>query len=256
VRRARRGQLGQSMTEFIIVTPVMLMLVLGGLQFAFIYQAKITLNYAVFEAARSGAVRNADRTVIENGLARGLAPIYTFFGANTNVVQRVAAVQNARNRVIDDIRGTNARGRNPQLTPFACIQQLSPTPAAFRDHGVTIPIQPTPVREIPNDNLLYRPPRVGSSGLSVQDANLLKLRVTYCYPLIVPVIDRMITSLALGLQGPFTTAATATPAAAPGLGAFQRACYQANRLPIVAQSVVRMQSPARINAVPFPASCS
>ena len=48
-------------------------------------------------------------------------------------------------------------------------------------------------REIPNDTLIYRNTAAGAtSGVSVQDANILHLRVGYCYRLIVPVVGRMI----------------------------------------------------------------
>ena len=42
---------GQAMVEYIIVLPVLLMLVLGAIQFALLYQVKSTLNYATFIGA-------------------------------------------------------------------------------------------------------------------------------------------------------------------------------------------------------------
>ena len=68
---------GQSMVEFIIVTPVILLLLFGGLQFALIYHAKTALNYATFEAARFGAVSNARMSEMENAFTRGMAAIHT-----------------------------------------------------------------------------------------------------------------------------------------------------------------------------------
>jgi len=53
------------MVEFLIVLPVMLLLVMGILQFAFIYQAKITLNYAAFQTARAGSLNNASMSAME-----------------------------------------------------------------------------------------------------------------------------------------------------------------------------------------------
>ena len=55
--RTRIG--GQAMVEFGIIVFVLLLLILGTLQFAFIYHAKIQLNYAAFETARAGALNNA-----------------------------------------------------------------------------------------------------------------------------------------------------------------------------------------------------
>ena len=65
------------MVETLIVLFVALLLLLGIVQFGLIYNAKLTLDYAAFEAARAGAVNYADRRAIEYALARGLAPLYT-----------------------------------------------------------------------------------------------------------------------------------------------------------------------------------
>ena len=62
------------MVETVIIFAVMLTLLLGGIQFALIWHAKVTLNYAVFEGARTGALNYASRRSIEYALGRGLAP--------------------------------------------------------------------------------------------------------------------------------------------------------------------------------------
>ncbi len=51
---------------------------------------------------------------------------------------------------------------------------------------------------IPNDNLMYRDPKVissGATGQSIQDANLLKIHVGYCYELVIPFIGQMIWAM-------------------------------------------------------------
>ena len=68
---------GQAMVEFLIVTPVFILLIFGTVQVALIYSAKTTLNYATFQAARIGALNNATYTGIRKGLTRGLAPLFT-----------------------------------------------------------------------------------------------------------------------------------------------------------------------------------
>ena len=65
------------MVEFLIILPVLLFIILATLQFAFIYRAKITLNYATFEAARAGSLNSARQYAMNNAMARALAPIYT-----------------------------------------------------------------------------------------------------------------------------------------------------------------------------------
>ena len=59
------------MVEYLIIFPALLLLILGAIQFALIYQAKFTLNYATFMAARQGALKNAKMTSIKDGLAGG-----------------------------------------------------------------------------------------------------------------------------------------------------------------------------------------
>ena len=55
------------------------------------------------------------------------------------------------------------------------------------------------MNEIPNDHLMYRVANGG--GMSIQDANLLKIRVTYCVKLVVPFVDRIIYGVTAGIQG-------------------------------------------------------
>ena len=52
-------QVGSASVEFLIAVPVLLLMGLGGMQTILFYDAKTTLNYATFEAAREGAVSNA-----------------------------------------------------------------------------------------------------------------------------------------------------------------------------------------------------
>ena len=219
---------GQSMVEFIIVTPVMFLLVFGSIQFALLYQAKTTLNYATFEAARAGALNNASESAMQNAFARAMAAMYMDTSVDAGV-DRTAA---ARDRVREEITGTDT-------TPaFAEFQQLNPSVDSFSDHGVDV----DGTCQIPSDNLMYRTSAVGgASNQNIQDANLLKLRVVYCYPLHVPFINRMLTTIMTQLPdadcpycvGTYNTGDT-----------IERTCLTNNRFPINAQAIVRMQSPA------------
>ncbi len=231
---------GQAAVEFMIVTPVMLLLVLGAFQFALIYNAKITLNNATFIATRTGALNGASRSQIDLAIARGLAPLFT----NNNTV---AEVFGGRQQVLDDIDNG-----------FVCVERLNPSNGAFADFGI-----PDSTGVIPNDNLMYRDSVVGPlSGLNIQDANLLKLRVTYCYPMVVPVVGRTVRQLRLGnlppaIQDSIANWSEGVPSTfnptAPGN--FQAWCLVNTRLPIVSQGILRMQSPARNDAA-FDADCS
>lgn len=67
----------QAMVEFVIVVPVMLTLVLAIIQFALIYKAKITLNYATFQSVRAGTVNNASFAEMRQAFSSNMAPLYT-----------------------------------------------------------------------------------------------------------------------------------------------------------------------------------
>lgn len=203
-RYAQRRQRGQSMIETVVVIPVFGALLLGIFQMGLFYRAKAVVDYAALEAARSGATQFAEMDAMRTGLARGLMPLYAHDASNS-------AVATAFLKARVDIAGA------------ASIQIVSPTQAAFDDWKVK---QFDGVEAIPNDSLSFRSDRVGArSGLTVQDANLLKIRVSYSYPLIVPVIDRMI-----GTRDPLRSAARG------------HAVYSLN---IVAQATVPMQTPIR-----------
>ena len=61
--RLAHRQRGQSMVEFCIVVPLFLFLLLLILQMVLIYRAKSTLDYATFQAARTGAtIRESSST--------------------------------------------------------------------------------------------------------------------------------------------------------------------------------------------------
>jgi hypothetical protein len=187
------------------------MVILGAIQAALIYEAKATLNHATLQAARSGAVNNADLNSIRGGLARGLLPLYS------------------PNSSIGGLGNTLATEVLPDVATSS-IRILNPTQEAFTDFAVNV----RGTREIPNDRLYLRPTTVGArSGLTIQDANILRVQVRYGYELKVPVV-RWVFREALRLTR-------------PGLDTVERAMLAANRLPIIATATVRMQTPARQN---------
>ncbi len=209
-----RYSCGAAVTELLVTLGALLTVSMGILQGALIYNAKTTLNYAIFEAARAGAVNNAQRTYMTEALARGLMPLY---GGGTDT----ASLNTSHVRAYADIMLPVVPTMN--IGSGSRLEILSPTQEAFQDFGITINGQ----QQIPNEHLRFKDRGVGTnSGVSLQDANLLKLKITYGYKLYVPFINRLI-------------AATLTMAD-PGNAAF----YQADppRLPIVAQATLRMQS--------------
>ncbi len=54
-RRASRARSGQALVEFALIVPLFLLLLLGLLEFGFIFDHAMTVSYATREGARSGA---------------------------------------------------------------------------------------------------------------------------------------------------------------------------------------------------------
>ena len=159
-------------------------------------------------AARAGAVDHAQQNSISLGLAKSLAPLYSPDKNAAGLARTIARV----------------RG---ELAVFSKISILNPTPEAFNDFAVRDP--KTGQQEIPNEMLHVASTRVGgSSGVNIQDANLLKLQVLYGYKLQVPFVNKVITTITRW----FTT------------DPVKLAYLTQGRLPILATSTVRMQSRA------------
>lgn len=278
VGRRRAG--GQSMVEYLIVLPTLLLLVLGAVQFALLYQIKSQVNYAAFAAARQGALTGASTNAMKDAFAAGLTPLFT---------PKADVGGLLRGRAVAAIEAYN-----PLVTS---IKRISP-PANIKNDTNLHEVDPyvATVKIIPNDNLQYRPATVGSaSGLSIQDVNVLKIEVTYCAKLIVPLANVVFYSVVNGIKGlksvggeffstPQSVATTPNTCsdlkdkyasklqtvndAAGMVGAdfsfVQSALNEASkllsgsipvlnwspggmRIPVVAEAVVRMQTPLKVN---------
>ena len=241
---------GQAMVEYVLVLPVLLLLVFGTLQFALIYHAKITLNYAAFEAARAGTLNNAHMWAMQAAAVRGLAPLHTHNDGRQ-------WLRWARGKLWQDVNDG-----------FIKIELVNPSPASFANHGIDTEIDGEDVRAIPNDHLMYRDASVKQpSNQSIQDANVLKIRVLYCYEMVVPFANRIISqSLRLAGAPAGADASGGTSEAIefrergvagnvpPPAGSFQAECLDAferpgvgehrRYIPLTAQAIMRMQSPA------------
>jgi hypothetical protein len=120
---------------------------------------------------------------IKDGVASAMTPLFM----RVNSPSGPGINDLARARMISTIEIFNPH--------TASIEILSPTSDAFEEHNTFH----NNVFAIPNDNLMYRPTTV-LGGVSVQDANLLKIRVSYCFKLVVPFVNKLIYGMAVGLE--------------------------------------------------------
>ncbi|HEY8605858.1 MAG TPA: TadE family protein [Noviherbaspirillum sp.] len=169
------------MAEFVIVGPIVAMLGLSILQYGMLFFAKNQINHAGFMAARAGAMMNADVAAIEDAYLDALIPIY---GGGTTAEELSGARQRARE---DMTAGPNGR--------LLKIEMLSPSKESFDDWN-DVDLQQTignGRRVVPNSELASRDPGIigERSGQSIQDANLIKLRITHAYEPKVPLTGAM-----------------------------------------------------------------
>jgi hypothetical protein len=210
---------GAAITEFLVVMLALVPLVMGSIQAALVFHAKTILSYATFEAARAGAVQNAQRSAMKRAFQRNVLSLYG--GGSTAGTLAQSLARSSADLWTVPIPGTS-------LGAGTSIDILSPTQEAFKDYGIRVNGAGT--RFIPNEHLRYRSRAIGvSSKVDIQDANLLKIKITYHYKLIVPVINRMVAVI-LRLVDPGNII-----------------YYNADppRLTIVSYATVRMQSDAQ-----------
>ena len=230
---------GSSMVETLIALPVLLLIGLGVVQWAFIYQAKTTLNYATFMAARAGAVDHADEGTIKEALARSLVPLYspdkTVEGLATAYAQAYGDVIN----IPVDINGKELDAS--KIFNRTELKILNPTQEAIDDFQVE-----GKKDVLPNFRLWQADTKLGDkSKVNIQDANLLKLQVVYQYKLKVPYVGRIIASLVH-----MATASDGWSVNAKSHSIYWRGFELADsqgHIPILASATVRMQSTAHRN---------
>ncbi len=196
--RTRKSQAGVSMMETVIIFPILLMIGLGIVHLGLVYQAKANLEYAALMAARVGSVTSINETAMLSELARRMTP--SQIGPNV-----------------------------PTVGDFS-IQVLNPTVPMFQDCGIrpanTSGCVVPAICEIPNFGLQYRPVTDDCDGTSIQDANLLRIRVTYRFNSYVPFMNVPL----------FASEYDNVGGAAPGVN-------------VSAIATVRMQTPARYTSI-------
>ena len=211
-------QRGATLAEFVVVAPVLLGIGGGTVQAGLAYHGKTVLNYATFEAARAGAVRHALVAPMERELGTRLAPLV---GGDGTVLAATAAI---------------ARSRASLGASLTKVEILNPTAAAFEAWKVTSKESGREV--IPNSHLGHRRGEAPRAGVTLQDANLLKIRVTHGFDLKVPLVGRLLTE------------ALAQVDRDPGRLAY----YEAGLLPLTSVATVRMQSEVWGDDVAAPAA--
>jgi hypothetical protein len=215
VLSAAARQAGVATVEFYLVALLgLLPLCLGMLQTSLLLTARHHVEHAAFMAARAGASHQGNIGVIRSEFARVITPLFVEARGSLDSGNVVARVSAARLRASADVAA------------FSRIRVVSPSSAAQRDFaelrdGVNV---------IPNDSLEYRSNATGaSSGMSLQQANMLRVEFTYCTPMVIPFVRSLLIGLLRRLDP----------------DSFNLRCYAGGRVPIRSMGSAPMQSDFR-----------
>lgn len=211
-RPPARRQRGSAMIEFTVVGPLLTLLGTTVLQYALMFNAKNMVNHASFMAAREGSVANASLSSARQAYARALVPLY---GGGSNGVELGQALLRA----------------NADIAANARFELLNPTQQSFDDWSdPSLSSRYGDRRAIPHAYLDFKDSSsIGaSSGQNIQDANLIKLKITHGYELKVPLAG---TVMQFMMRWSDTEA-----------DPFVTALYAQRRIPLVSHVTLQMQS--------------
>ncbi|MGV7207017.1 DUF192 domain-containing protein [Oxalobacteraceae bacterium A2-2] len=221
-----RTERGSAMIEFTVVAPLITLIGLGLVQYGMLFFARSQINHASFLAAREGVTANAKLNNIYAAYLRGLIPLY---GGGKTTEELAAALT----RAAGDI-GENGSGN-------AQIELLNPTRQSFDDWNepaLQALLKTGNRRVIPNSGLAYKELKVGAaSGQTIQDANLLKLRITHGYLPKIPLVKNLYTTYLTWLD--------------PHTDAFHTKLVADGRIPVVTSVTLHMQSDAVESEAPM-----
>ncbi|GGX86241.1 OmpA family protein [Massilia dura] len=179
LRKPPMRQRGAAVVELAVVGPLLTMLGLGSVQYSQLFFAKNTLDHAGFLAARAGSVGNAKMTAIGSAFKEGLIPM---FGGGETPAELADALVKVEKALEDPERPNRYR-----------IEMLNPTKEAFQDFNdpaLQALLKTQGKRVISNRSLGLKQNKMGpTSGQSWQDANLIKLRITYGVEPAVPIVS-------------------------------------------------------------------
>jgi hypothetical protein len=218
-------QKGAASVEFYVVSFfVFIPMVMAVLQLGLFFVAKNTVNLATFAAARAGAAAGGDKTVMANNFAKAIVPLFANTTVDVSNGNYVAVVSEAY-----------VKARAYMLLPLNSVEILNPTAASFTNFGIPKPGgggRIIPTTNIMNDNRVL-------GGQTRADALLLKIEARFCYPMPIPIIDKMVSTVLLGLDKELPLL--------PSLDPKDIACYSgvggAYGIPIKSQAVIRMTEP-------------
>lgn len=237
---------GAASVEFSIISlwafiPLMMALVQMGLYFV----AKNTVNMAAFSVARAGAASGMDPSQMKVAYAKAIAPLYVAKGLFVTGNNQLHEVSNGNYWEVGGAAYAYAYGlvTLPGVSSLNYYKIINPTAAAFDDFGISYPDPSSSwyrQRVIPTTNLATDNAVGANTKQRRSDALLLKVEVHHCYPMIMPLIDKLVYET-MNILAP--TNACAIQPAVPGVYEGSGNNNVVYGIDIVSQGVVRMTVP-------------
>jgi outer membrane protein OmpA-like peptidoglycan-associated protein/uncharacterized membrane protein (UPF0127 family) len=182
--RASRSERGASAVEMAVMLPAALFAVLLVMQGALVYHAKGQANLAAMSAARAGSMAHATESSLRLGFAKGLVPLMGGGGDASEIAAML--IQAGTQAALADIEILSPNREAFDDYPSALAAQR------LRDEGMTVDepvIQNMSIAGLScpwvaaGATAACQPdPATNASGQSLQDANLLKVRITWGIP--------------------------------------------------------------------------
>ena len=246
-----RKHKGQALTEMLITFAWGIPLLLVIVQLGMLYRTKATLNDATFRAAREGSLHHAYTAVMEDALVRGMMP--SQYAVKPGNKPSLLDYELSKEKMVIAYKTTHAMG--------AKVEVVSPTQAIFqkiakrswvlrkcpskngcphRGSYREVAVNKRPY-QIPNDNLKQRSThtvKAGGVDINIQDANLLRIRSTWCEEMKVPVVNGLIWNTLDTFGG------LGSPKGwnrCKAMGALHGGYY----LPLSGHAMIRMQTPVQ-----------
>lgn len=172
-------QRGQSMVELVVALPIVLLLSLAIIQLIWIAWWQLNLGYAVAFSARAGSITGASQTVLERTLVAAMAATGWPAGLDGEAAKSEARLQAALLRAnLSKWIQFQQFGRLIVVTPTAAQQQqYQQRPTTKQNKRPHIPIDHARIR--------YQQASDPEAWLA---ARQLKIAVTWCIPLRVPLL--------------------------------------------------------------------
>ncbi|MBA54659.1 MAG: hypothetical protein CMK89_09405 [Pseudomonadales bacterium] len=165
----RFGQSGVSMMETMLVMPIMLLIGFGIVHAGLVYQAQANLEYAALMAARVGAASSIDVTAMRTEAEYRMRATTGVDGSDLDAVSK--EFENIRITVL-----------NPSREMFdTCGERPINTNDCVNDNNCEIPYFGQQFYIRGNE----------CAGASIQDANILRIRVSYTYNSRIPFLNNI-----------------------------------------------------------------